>query len=263
MDFELSEEHQLAYESALTFGQKEIRPHIAAMERDDAFPAGLWRKLGEQGFTGLAIPEAYGGSGGDIMMAALAASGIARASAAIATSYFAHLNLCAHNILRNGSERQRQKYLPGLANTSTIGALALTEPDAGSDAMGIRATARPVDGGYLINGTKVFITNGPIADVMVLYAKTRPEAGSRGITAFIFETKTPGFHVARKLTKVGLHGSPTGELVFEDAFVPEENVLGKVNEGYKVVMSGLDIERAFYAVIGVGTIEEALALSLK
>ncbi|HEV2581529.1 MAG TPA: acyl-CoA dehydrogenase family protein, partial [Ktedonobacteraceae bacterium] len=191
------------------------------------------------------------------------ASAIARASAAIATSYFAHLNLCAHNILRNGSERQRQKYLPGLASTSTIGALALTEPDAGSDAMGIRATARPVDGGYLINGTKVFITNGPIADVMVLYAKTRPEAGSRGITAFIFETTTPGFHVARKLTKVGLHGSPTGELVFEDAFVPEENVLGTVNEGYKVVMGGLDIERAFYSVLGVGTIEEALALSLK
>ena len=263
MDFELSEEHQLAYESALAFGQKEIRPHIAEMERDDAFPAGLWRKLGEQGFTGIAIPEAYGGSGGDIMMAALAASGIARTSAAIATSYFAHLNLCAHNILRNGSERQRQKYLPGLASTSTIGALALTEPDAGSDAMGIRATARPVDGGYLINGTKVFITNGPIADVMVLYAKTRPEAGSRGITAFIFETKTPGFHVARKLTKVGLHGSPTGELVFEDAFVPQENVLGTINEGYKVVMSGLDIERAFYSVLGVGTIEEALALSLK
>ncbi len=235
MDFELSEEHQLAYESALAFGQKEIRPHIAEMERDDAFPAGLWRKLGEQGFTGIAIPEAYGGSGGDIMMAALAASGIARTSAAIATSYFAHLNLCAHNILRNGSERQRQKYLPGLASTSTIGALALTEPDAGSDAMGIRATARSVDGGYLINGTKVFITNGPIADVMVLYAKTRPEAGSRGITAFIFETKTPGFHVARKLTKVGLHGSPTGELVFEDAFVPQENVLGTINEGYKVV----------------------------
>ena len=129
--------------------------------------------------------------------------------------------------------------------------------------MGIRTTARPVDGGYLINGSKVFITNGPIADVMVVYAKTNLKAGSRGITAFIFETKTPGFQVARKLSKVGLHGSPTGELVFEDAFVPEANVLGKVNEGYTIVMSGLDIERAFYAVIGVGTIEEALHLSLK
>ena len=263
MDFELSEEHQFAYESALVFGQKEIRPRIAEMERDDAFPAGLWHKLGEQGFTGLAIPEEYGGSGGDIMMAAVVASALGRASISIAISYFAHLNLCAHNILRNGTERQLAQYLPGLASASTIGALALTEPDAGSDAMGIRTTARPVNGGYLINGSKVFITNGPIADVMVVYAKTNLEAGSRGITAFIFETKTPGFRVARKLSKVGLHGSPTGELVFEDAFVPEANVLGKVNEGYKIVMSGLDIERAFYAVIGVGTIEEALHLSLK
>ena len=263
MDFELSEEHQFAYESALVFGLKEIRPRIAEMERDDAFPAGLWHKLGEQGFTGLAIPEAYGGSGGDIMMAGLVASALARASISIAISYFAHLNLCAHNILRNGTERQHAQYLPGLASASTIGALALTEPDAGSDAMGIRTTARPVHGGYLINGSKVFITNGPIADVMVVYAKTKLEAGSRGITAFIFETKTPGFRVARKLSKVGLHGSPTGELVFEDAFVPEANVLGKVNEGYKIVMSGLDIERAFYAVISVGAIEEALHLSLK
>src|SRR5256886_11217362 len=263
MDFELSEEHQLAYESALGFGQKEIRPHIAEMERDDAFPAGLWHKLGEQGFTGLAIPEEYGGSGGDIMMAAVVASGIGRASISIAISYFAHLNLCAHNIVRNGTEDQRAQYLPGLANASTIGALALTEPDAGSDAMGIRTTARPVNGGYLINGSKVFITNGPIADVMVVYAKTNLKAGSRGITAFIFETKTPGFHVARKLSKVGLHGSPTGELVFEDAFVPQENVLGTINEGYKVVMSGLDIERAFYAVSMIGGIEAALEVSLK
>src|SRR6266853_2339753 len=263
MDFELSEEHQFAYESALGFGQKEIRPRIAEMERDDAFPAGLWHKLGEQGFTGLAIPEEYGGSGGDIMIAALVASGIGRASISIAISYFAHLNLCAHNILRNGTEHQHAKFLPGLANASTIGALALTEPDAGSDAMGIRTIARPVDGGYLINGSKVFITNGPIADVIILYTKTRPEAGSRGITAFIFETKTPGFAVARKLQKLGMHGSPTGELVFEDAFVPEENVLGKVNEGYKVVMSGLDIERAYYAVSAIGGLEAALEMSIK
>src|SRR5260370_41729597 len=263
MDFDRAEEHQFAVERALGFGQKEIRPRIAEMERDDACPAGLWHKLGEQGFTGLAIPEEYGGSGGDIMIASLVASGIGRARISIAISYFAHLNLCAHNILRNGTEHQHAKFLPGLANASTIGALALTEPDAGSDAMGIRTTASPVHGGYLINGSKVFITNGPIADVMVVYAKTNLEAGSRRITAFICETKTPGFQVARKLSKVGLHGSPTGELVFEDAFVPEANVLGKINEGYKIVMSGLDIERAFYAVIGVGTLEEALHLSLK
>ncbi|MDQ2717930.1 MAG: acyl-CoA dehydrogenase family protein, partial [Chloroflexota bacterium] len=186
-----------------------------------------------------------------------------RANGAIAMSFGAHLNLCTHNILRNGSEEQKRKYLPKLTAAEMISGLALTEPNAGSDAMGIQTTARQTDGGYLLNGTKVFITNGPIADLLIVYAKTRPEAGSRGITAFIFETKTPGYHVARKIEKVGMHGSPTGELVFEDAFVPEENVLGKVNEGYKVVMSGLDLERAFFAVSSVGGIEAALDVSLK
>ncbi len=263
MDFELPEEYQLAYQSAFDFGQKEIRPHNAEIERTDDFPPWLWKRLADQGYTGIAIPEEYGGSGGDYMMAALVARGIGRANGAISMSYGAHLNLCAHNILRNGTEEQKRKYLPGLASTEMIGALGLTEPNAGSDAMGIRTIARPVDGGYLINGSKVFITNGPIADVIILYTKTRPEAGSRGITAFIFETKTPGFAVARKLQKLGMHGSPTGELVFEDAFVPAENVLGKVDEGYKVVMSGLDIERAFYAVSGIGGLEAALEMSIK
>jgi len=263
MDFELPEEYQLAYQSAFDFGQKEIRPHNAEIERTDDFPPWLWKRLADQGYTGIAIPEEYGGSGGDYMMAALVARGIGRANGAISMSYGAHLNLCGHNIMRNGTEEQKRKYLPGLASAEMIGALGLTEPNAGSDAMGIRTIARPVDGGYLINGSKVFITNGPIADVIILYTKTRPEAGSRGITAFIFETKTPGFAVARKLQKLGMHGSPTGELVFEDAFVPAENVLGKVDEGYKVVMSGLDIERAFYAVSGIGGLEAALEMSIK
>jgi len=263
MDFELPEEHQLAYESAFAFARDEIRPHNAEIERTDDFPRWLWERLAAQGYTGIAIPEEYGGSGGDFLMAALVARGIGRANSAISMSYGAHLNLCAHNILRNGTELQKQKYLPKLASTEMIGGLALTEPNAGSDAMGIQTTARPTDGGYLLNGTKVFITNGPIADVLVLYAKTRPEAGNRGITAFIFETETPGFRVARKLQKLGMHGSPTGELVFEDAFVPEENVLGKVNEGYKVVMSGLDIERAYYAVSAIGGLEAALEMSIK
>ncbi len=263
MDFELSEEYQLAYQSAFEFGQKEVKPHNAEIERSDDFPPWLWKRLAEQGYTGIAIPEEYGGSGGDFMMAALVARGLGRANAAISMSYGAHLNLCAHNILRNGTEEQKQKYLPKLASTEMIGALALTEPNAGSDAMGIQTTARPVEGGYVVNGSKVFITNGPIADVMVLYTKTRPEAGSRGITAFIFETKTPGFQVARKLQKLGMHGSPTGELVFENAFVPEKNVLGKVNEGYKVVMSGLDIERAYYAVSAIGGLEAALEISIR
>ncbi len=263
MDFELPEEYQLAYQSAFDFGQKEIRPHNTEIERTDDFPPWLWKRLADQGYTGIAIPEEYGGSGGDYMMAALVARGIGRANGAISMSFGAHLNLCAHNILRNGTGEQKRKYLPGLASAEMIGALGLTEPNAGSDAMGIRTTARPVDGGYLVNGSKVFITNGPIADVIILYTKTRPEAGSRGITAFIFETRTPGYSVARKLQKLGMHGSPTGELVFEDAFVPAENVLGKVDEGYKVVMSGLDIERAFYAVSGIGGLEAALEMSIK
>ncbi len=263
MDFELPEEHQFAYESAFAFAQDEIRPHNAEIESSDDFPPWIWKRLAEQGYTGIAIPEEYGGSGGDFLMAALVARAIGRANSGISMSYGAHLNLCAHNILRNGTETQKERYLPRLAMAEMIGGLGLTEPNAGSDAMGIQTTARETNGGYLLNGTKVFITNGPIADVLIVYAKTRPEAGSRGITAFIFETKTPGFAVARKLQKLGMHGSPTGELVFEDAFVPQENVLGKVNEGYKVVMSGLDLERAYYAVSMVGGIEAALEQSLK
>src|SRR6266702_4504690 len=161
MDFELPEEHQLAYESAFAFARDEIRPHNAEIERSDDFPRWMWKKLAEQGYTGVAIPEEYGGSGGDFLMAALVSRGIGRANGAIAMSFGAHLNLCAHNILRNGTEEQKQKYLPKLASTAMIGALGLTEPYAGSDAMGIQMTSRPTDGGYLLNGTKMFITNGP------------------------------------------------------------------------------------------------------
>jgi isovaleryl-CoA dehydrogenase len=263
MDFELPEEHQLAYESAYAFAQEEIKPHSAEIERTDDFPPWIWKRLAEQGYTGIAVPEEYGGSGGDFLMAALVARAIGRANSGISMSFGAHLNLCAHNILRNGTEQQKRKYLPALTGAEMIGGLGLTEPNAGSDAMGIQTTAREVAGGYVLNGTKVFITNGPIANVLVVYAKTNLAAGSRGITAFIFETSTPGYHVARKLEKLGMHGSPTGELVFEDAFVPYENVLGKVNEGFRVVMSGLDLERAFFAVSMVGGIEAALEVSLK
>ncbi len=263
MDFDLPLEHQLAYESAYNFARDEIRPHNAEIERTDEFPPWIWKRLAEQGYTGIAIPEEYGGSGGDFLMAALVARAIGRANSGISMSFGAHLNLVGHNILRNGTEQQKQKYLPKIASAEMIGGLGLTEPNAGSDAMGIQSTARSVDGGYLLNGTKVFITNGPIADLLIVYAKTKPEAGSRGITAFIFETNTRGYHVARKLEKLGMHGSPTGELVFEDAFVSEENVLGKVNEGFKVVMSGLDLERAFFAVSMVGGLEAALEVSLK
>src|SRR5579875_3760326 len=231
MDFELPEEHRLAYESALAFAQNEIRPHNAEIERSDDFPPWIWKRLAAQGYTGIAIPEEYGGSGGDFLMAALVARAIGRANGGISMSFGAHLNLCAHNILRNGTDEQKAKYLPKLVSTELIGGLGLTEPNAGSDAMGIQMTARATSGGYVLNGTKIFITNGPIAGLLIVYAKTKPEAGSRGITAFIFETSTPGYHVARKLEKV--------------------------------VMSGLDLERAFFAVSMVGGLEAALEVSLK
>lgn len=258
-----NEEYQLAYESAHEFAQKKIRPLNSEIEQTDEFPTALWKLLAEQGYLGVGIPEEYGGSGGDYHMAALVLRGITRVNPAIATSVAAHLNLCAHNILRNGTEQQKQKYLPRLARGESIGGLALTEPNAGSDAMGIQMTATRTDGGYLLKGTKVFITNGPIADILIMYAKTLPDAKSRGITAFIFETQTPGFSVARKLAKVGLHGSPTGELVLENAFVPDASILGSVNEGYKVVMSGLDLERVVMASSEIGVLETALELSLK
>src|SRR5437870_8246136 len=180
MDFELPEEHQLAFESAYAFAREEIKPHNAEIERTDDFPPWLWKRLAEQGYTGSAIPEEYGGSGGDFLMAALVSRGIGRVNGAIAMSFGAHLNLCAHNILRNGNEEQKQKYLPKLASTAMIGALGPTEPNSGSDDIGIQMTARDTRGRYLLNGTKMFITNVPTAKVINGYGKPKPEAASRG-----------------------------------------------------------------------------------
>src|SRR5260370_26781534 len=204
MDFELPEEPQLAYESAFNFARDEIRPHNAEIERTDDFPPWLWERLAEQGYTGIAIPEEYGGSDGDFLMAALVARAIGRANSGISMSFGAHLNLCAHNILRNGTNEQKEKYLPKLVSTEMIGGLGLTEPNAGSDAMGIQMTARATGGGYLLNGTKIFITNGSIADVLMVYAKTKPVAGSRGLTAVTFETKTPSYLVSSQLDQLGM-----------------------------------------------------------
>lgn len=263
MDFELSSEHQLIYETALAHFRAELAPLVERMEREDAWPDEIWRLCAAPGFLGAAIPEAYGGSGGDYLTAALICTAMTRVSPAAALSVGAHLNLCAHNILRNGTEAQKRKYLPKLASGEWVGALALSEPNHGSDAMGIETTARREGDHFVVNGAKMWITNGPNADVIVLYAKTDPAAASRGITAFVVETDTPGFAVSRKLDKVGMLGSPTGELYFQDMRVPAENVLGAVNEGFKVVMSGLDLERAFFACACVGVIEESLELGIK
>ncbi len=259
----MNNEHKLIYETALDFSRKKLSKFVDIMEKEDKFPNEIWSMLAKQGYLGVGIPEEYDGSGGDYISAALIGQAIARVSPAISLSFGAHLNLCTHNILRNGTEEQKEKYLPKLAKGKWIGGLALTEPDAGSDAMGIQTTAHYSNNKWILNGNKTFITNGPIADVLVVYTKTNPKKGSRGITAFIVETDTPGFSVSKKLKKLGMLGSPTGELVFQDVAVSEKNILGEIDKGYIVVMNGLDIERAFFAAMGVGAMEECLELSLK
>ena len=259
----LSDEHRLIYESALDFARREFGPIAEAMDAEDRWPEGAWKKLGDAGYLGIAIPEEYGGAGGDYLQAALVCQALTRVSPAIALSYGAHLNLCAHNLLRNGTEEQKRKYLPGLCDGSKVGALGITEPNAGSDAMGIQLTARRDGDRFLLNGAKMFVTNGPDADFMILYTKTDPEAGKRGITAFCLDLPAPGYQVSRKLDKVGMRGSPTGEVVFHDTPVPAANMVGELNQGFKVVMSGLDIERAFYCFLALGVAEECLALALK
>ncbi len=259
----LSTEHEAIYSAALEFARRVIGPVAEAMDREDRFPRDAWAELADQGYAGLGIPEEYGGSGSDLLGAALVARALARVSPAFALSYGAHLNLCAHNILRNGTQAQKLRYLPGLAKGRALGAMALTEPDAGSDATAIKTLAVRTEGGYRLRGTKMFITNGPIADLFVVYAKTRPEAGKDGISAFIVEGRSAGVRVARNLEKLGMRGSPTGEIVFEDCFVPEEYLLGTEDHGVLVMMRGLDAERAFYAFSGVGIAEEALDLALR
>lgn len=259
----LTDDQQLVYAAALAFARREFGPLAEEMDATDVWPADAWRKLGAEGYLGIAVPEEYGGAGGDYLQAALVCQALSRVSPAIALSYGAHLNLCAHNLLRNGSEALKKRYLPGLCDGSKVGALGITEPDAGSDAMGIKLTARADGDRYLLNGAKMFVTNGPNADFMILYAKTDPEAGKRGISAFCLELPAPGYQLSRKLDKVGMRGSPTGEIVFQDTPVAADHMLGTLNEGFRVVMSGLDTERAFYAFLALGVMEECQALSIK
>lgn len=262
MELALSDEHQMVYDTALEWARKEFGPLAAEIDRTDAFPPGVWQKLAERGYLGAAVPEEYGGAGGDYLTAALICQALSRVCPAIALSYGAHLNLCAHNLMRNGREAQKQQWLPKLTSGEWIGCLGITEPGAGSDAMGIETTARREGDHYVLNGAKMFVTNGPVADFMIVYAKTDPAAGSRGITAFCVELPAEGCVVSRKLDKVGMRGSPTGELVFQNTPVPAEHMLGELNLGYKVVMSGLDLERAFLAYLAIGTAEECLEQSL-
>jgi isovaleryl-CoA dehydrogenase len=233
------------------------------MDAEEWWPDEAFPKIGDNGLFGVTIPQEYGGAGLDLLAAGLVLQGFGRWNHAMALAWVAHDNLCANNIYRNGDERQRRKYLPGLCSGRKIGALGLTEPGAGSDALGsMRTTARRDGDSYVLNGGKIYITNGPIADVLLVYAKTERDKGAHGISAFIVEKNFPGFRVAQKLEKMGYRGSQTGELVFEDCRVPAENLVGGENRGVAVVMSGLDLERAMISPLCLGVAERALELSL-
>ena len=247
LNFDLGETAAMLRESVHDFAQMEIAPLAEEIDRTNEFPSQLWRKLGDVGLLGITVEEEYGGAAMGYLEHVLAMEEVSRASASVGLSYGAHSNLCVNQVRRNGNKSQKQKYLPGLISGEQVGALAMSETGAGSDVVGMRLRADSKGERYILNGTKMWITNGPDAHTLVVYAKTAPDAGARGITAFIIESGFTGFSTAQKLDKLGMRGSNTCELVFEDCEVPEENVLGRVNEGVKVLMSGLDYERAVLA----------------
>jgi isovaleryl-CoA dehydrogenase len=242
--FELGETVDLLRRTVRAFAEAEIAPRAAEVDRANEFPMDLWRKLGDLGLLGITVEEAYGGSGLGYLAHIVAVEEISRASAAVGLSYGAHSNLCVNQIRRNGSEAQKRKYLPKLVSGEHVGALAMSEPGAGSDVVNMRLRADYSSGKFVLNGSKMWITNGPDADTLVVYAKTDANAGPRGITAFIIERGMKGFGTAQKLDKLGMRGSNTCELVFQDCEVPESQILGEFGRGVNVLMSGLDFERA-------------------
>ena len=258
LDFDLGQDLESLRDAVRAFAQREIAPLAAEADRTDRFPMQLWPRLGELGVLGITAEEEYGGSAMGYLAHIIAMEEISRASASIGLSYGAHSNLAVNQIRRNGSVAQKQRYLPRLIRGEHVGALAMSEPEAGSDVVSMRLRAKEQGGSYLLNGSKMWITNGPDADTLVVYAKTDPERGADGITAFIVEKGTRGFSAGRKLDKLGMRGSHTGELVFRDCEVPAENVLGGVNEGVRVLMSGLDYERAVLAAGPLGIMQSCL-----
>ena len=258
MDLDLSPDEVELQSTVRRFVRKEVGPLADRMDREDYFPRDLFERLGAQGFLGPTIPSEFDGLGETYRAQALILEEIARFSPALALSVGAHSNLCADNLCRNGTPEQRRRYLPDLVAGRKIGALALTEPSAGSDAVSLRTRAERHGDHYMLNGSKQFITNGPVADTLVVYAKTKPDLGPQGISAFIVTSDAPGFSVARSLDKMGMRGSPTGELAFHDCKIPASNLLGPVNKGVGVMMSGLNVERAVLSAIPVGIMAECL-----
>ena len=245
------------------FTRRELTEEVAAAtDKTNSFPADMWAKLGDAGFLGITADEDVGGLALGYQAHCVVMEELSRASGSIALSYAAHSQLCVNQLQLNGSPEQKKKYMPGLIAGDKVGALAMSESGAGSDVVSMRTRAKEVDGGYLLNGSKMWITNGPDADVVIVYAKTVPDGGSKGITAFIVETTSPGFTCLRKLDKMGMRGSNTGELVFENLFVPAENVLGKVNGGVRVLMEGLDLERLVLSAGPLGLMQAALDVAL-
>lgn len=262
--FDLTDEQREIRNSAERYFMDVLAPVAQRMDDDEYWPSEEFKGLGQMGFLGLTIPEEYGGQNLDMLTAGLICETMSRANHSIALSWAAHDNLCTNNIYRNGTEEVKRRYLPKLCSGENVGALGLTEPGAGSDALGSMATtARREGDNYFLNGRKLYITNGPVADVLLVYAKTSSEKGVKGISAFVVEKQFPGFVVAQKLDKMGFRGSVTAELVFEECRVPVGNLIGKVDNGVAVVMSGLDLERAMVAPICVGMADRALELSVE